>query len=221
MNATIRVGSPGNNGAVTQSNTAVATAGDVAAAAASPPASYPASPAAGTEQTVTTSGTAGVANVGTLEQYIEQLVEQPDTRCPNRVPGAEASGQAPTTGAAASSQTGALNANVSIRVGSPGTDGAVTQVNKATASGTSVAQSVVMTTTGTNLTVALVLPLQAPGVALDDTWLWNWVWDGQWTPPTDGSDATAAWPWARPGTGSAQSPSPPPGLRASPRAVPP
>jgi hypothetical protein len=73
--------------------------------------------------------------------------------------------------------------NVSVRVGSPGSDGTVTQGNNATATGTSPALGVVNVSGGSNTNVSIAIPGPAQGAPTGGAWTWNWIWDGSWTPP--------------------------------------
>jgi hypothetical protein len=200
VNVTVRVGSAGDNGDVSQANTTAATAGGGTSPAAAPTTPATAGPA-GTDQTVTTSGSAAVANAGAVDQEIQQLAgvdTPPDSAAAS--PAATPPANARASGTANATQTGALNANVSIRVGSPGVDGAVTQVNGVTATGTTPAQSIVTVTPGTNAAVAVSFPT-LPTLPTGTDWQWNWIWDGTWTQPTDGSDPNTAsadgsiWNW--------------------------
>jgi hypothetical protein len=91
--------------------------------------------------------------------------------------------------------------NVSVRVGSPGTDGTVTQGNNAAATGTSPALGVVNVSGGSNTNVSIVIPGPAQGAPTGGAWTWNWIWDGSWTPPSGAlaSDvaptASDVWNW--------------------------
>ena len=141
-NLNIRVGSPGDNGAVTQSNEASATA--------------------------TTTGASGdVADTATATQI------------------------APT------------NINVSLRISSPGADGIVTQTNSAVQTTTITGPVSIGAMTGAgNSNIAIALGdagLVPPDAA--SAWNWNWAWewaDGQSGMPTPDVMASefAAWDWS-------------------------
>jgi hypothetical protein len=200
VNVNVRVGSPGDNGAVTQTNSAGATAtggNTPAGATATPPASLG---PAGTDQSVTTGGSAAVTNDGNVQQLVEQLADNDGPADPASTPSPAAGSSSPGNGTATTTQTGALNASVSIRIGSPGNDGVLTQSNAASATGSTPAQSILTVTGGTNIGVALVLPTASPSAVPAGDWLWNWVWDGSWTLPTvdPGSSAPTTdsiWNW--------------------------
>ncbi len=145
-NLDLRVASPGDNGAVTQTNTAIATA--------------------------TTSGTTAAA-----------------------------------TDIASATQIAPTNVNVIIRISSPGSDGTVTQANTATQAVTAAGPvSIGATTGGGNTNIAIALGdagLVPPGASAN--WDWNWAWDsndgqsGQPTPEELASQlATWQWSWGTP-----------------------
>jgi hypothetical protein len=194
----VRVASPGDNGSVAQQNSAGATAG------ATPPTpvtgDVTAGPAGATDQTVPTTGSATGTNVSATGQLIDQRQggDPPNAQVSPTL--SAGTGKPSSVGTATATQTGASNVNVSVRVGSPGTDGPVTQTNDATASGTSPQLSVVHTDGGTNTNVAIVIPGPASGPPGAD-WQWNWSWDGSWSPPADANasavapTSAAAWNW--------------------------
>jgi chitinase len=199
VNVTVRVDSPGNNGNVTQQNTVGATAGPNANPA--PPAGSASSGPAQTDQvTATTNSGAGQSNSGTVDQ---QLLQTQDGNGPNVAvtgdPAITPAGSS-STGTANATQTGARNVNVSIRVGSPGMDGTVTQTNGANATGTSPDLSVTKIVDASNLNLSVVLPGGA-AVAPGADWGWNWTWTGDGTPPAGATADTAApttgaiWNW--------------------------
>jgi hypothetical protein len=200
VNVVVRVDSPGNNGAVTQTNNASATAGATLPAPASSGNAGGNGPFGTDQQTSATSGTYNL-NENQLGQQIEQ---NQGGQAPGTLPGAAGSQQTATPstiGSASASQTGALNVNVSVRVGSPGADGPVKQSNTANATGTSPALGLVSQTGGSNINVSLTIPGLGP-VAVGTDWLWNWMWDGTWTLPpiltgdvAPTSDAIWNWLW--------------------------
>jgi hypothetical protein len=197
INVVVRVASPGDNGTVDQTNTVTAAAGS----------STPAKPGMndgtgaagvpfGTDQTITTSGSADASNDGDLIQEIEQMQHSEGRPGEATPPGAASiPDEGFTNGTAAASQDGASNANVSVRVGSPGSDGAVQQGNGATATGTT---SMVTVASGSNVDVAVAVA--GSSGAPDGAWTWNWEWDGAWTlPALPGADvaptAASIWNW--------------------------
>ena len=200
VNVSVRINSPGNNGAVNQSNTVAAEAGQNIAGGTtgSAGAGAPSDPFE-TDQGHITSGSADASNNGDLGQQIEQTEDSQGRPGEATRPGSSSVPAAGlTNGTAAASQSGALNANVSVRVGSPGSDGPVQQGNTATATGTSASNSMVTVTGGSNVNVAIAVP-GASG-APNGAWTWNWDWDGAWTlPPVPGPDvaptASSIWDW--------------------------
>ena len=200
INVIVRVGSPGDNGAVTQQNTVGASAGPNASI--TPVGGVATAGPAQTDQLTSATNTlTDVTNHGVVSQ---QLIQTQDGNGPNVV----TVGDAGTTPAASSgvgyadaTQRDAKNVNVSIRVGSPGTDGTVTQTNGATATGTTTGTANVSVTGAKNQNVSIVLPGTA-NAAPGTQWAWNWTWTGDGTPPTGATAATAAptggstWNWA-------------------------
>ena len=198
INVIVRVGSPGDNGTVDQQNTVTATAGT---STPDPISAGGGATSGSTVQSVPTIGEADSQNGSTTDQQIVQ--EQGGTapsvgESPNLISGPVD----PTSiGSASVTQTGASNLNVSIRVGSPGTDGLVQQGNTATATGTSPALGVVTSNGGTNSNVTILIPgvVSAPG----SDWNWNWTWTSDGTPslgstagdvaPTTGPDWNWSW----------------------------
>jgi hypothetical protein len=197
VNVVGRVDSPGDNGGVVQSNAAAAAAGS----GLQPPAGGTGSDAASgsfeTDQLVTTSGSATVTNDGTLVQEIDQ--DQGGTTPPEPGAGATAGAPGATSGSATATQADALNASVSIRIDSPGSDGPVRQSSQATRTGPD--GKVVTVGGGTDIDVALSLTGSAGERGDLATWVWNWVWDGAWKPPAGLGGANAAptagslWNW--------------------------
>lgn len=197
VNVVVRVGSPGDNAPVDQQNTVTATAG--------PDTPAPVSAGGGattgqTDQSVPTTGDATGANDSTTDQ---EIVQEQGGSAPQvgESPELEAGTvDEQPTGTATATQTGASNLNVSVRIGSPGVDGRVQQVNTATATGSGPDLGVVAVEGGTNTSVSIVVPgdVSAPG----STWTWTWTWTTAGTPiggaagdvaPTDGPDWTWAW----------------------------
>jgi hypothetical protein len=203
VNVVVRVDSPGDNGPVNQTNNASASAGSSLPSQGTSSGPTGAAGPFGTDQEISTTGESLNVNDSSVGQQIEQTQ---DAAVPGNLPSATGSAQGqggapPTVGSASASQTGALNVNVSVRVGSPGSDGPVTQTNSATATGTSPSLGVV-TQTGQSIDVSLVLPGMGP-VNVGTNWAWNWTWDGTWTlPPTltgelaPTNDAIWNWLWS-------------------------
>ena len=199
MNAVVRVGSSGDNGSVSQQNSADSSGGssDVAPVSAT---SNDSGATGATDQTLPTTGEADGLNQSDTTQTIDQQQGGAPTDPSEQVTLNGGSGD-PSLGStsATTTQTGAKNVNVSVRVGSPGSDGTVTQKNTATANGSSPQLSIVNTDGGTNTNVAIVIPgdVSAPG----SNWQWNWKWDGTWAPDPNASasdlapTSSAAWNW--------------------------
>jgi hypothetical protein len=180
INVVVRVASPGDNGSVKQTNSANATAGSTPPAQGST-GSQTSTGSFGTNQGVTTSGSAGVDNESLVDQSIEQTPDENLSAPGSSATAAGSAAAGPTVGTATTTQTDARNVNVSVRVGSPGTDGQVSQANSATATGSSPTLGVVTVKGGTNTNVSVALPGAAQG-APAGAWAWNWVWDSSWTP---------------------------------------
>ena len=199
VNVVVRVGSPGDNGTVTQQNNVVASAGPNSTT--TPFDTTDTTGPAATDQLVTTSNTqSDVTNAGDVEQ---QLIQTQDGPGPDVTADAGDALALPTTsvGSALATQTGALNLNVSIRIGSPGSDGSVVQTNGATSTGTSPELAIVNVTDGSNVNLSIVLPGSADS-APGDNWMWNWLWTGDGTPPSGATADSAApttgstWNWS-------------------------
>jgi hypothetical protein len=111
----------------------------------------------------------------------------PDTTSvsPDTAAGIATSPQTSTPAAAAAAQTSPSNVNVSVRIGSPGDNGAVTQVNVAaavTSAASGTATAPVTTTPHPSTTSAAALPASQPLVgspsgAQDDPETWTWQWN--------------------------------------------
>jgi hypothetical protein len=198
VNVIVRVDSPGNNGSVNQQNTVGATAGSTVPGS-TPGGTGAGSGSFGTDQGVSTTSDAGTENDSEVDQTVEQ---QQDANGDYEWPDGSDPQASNTTGSgtAKATQTGAANTNVSVRIGSPGTDGTVTQGNTATATGSTPDQSIVVKTDGANTNVSIVIPGQANG-APSGAWQWNWIWNGDWTLPPGVSAADVAptadsiWNW--------------------------
>jgi hypothetical protein len=201
LNVIVRVGSPGDNGTVTQQNTVGASAVDPSVSN-SGTAGGTWTP--GTDQLASSTNSAGVSNTGQVQQVIEQTNNGSADDAPSlgsSATPADPLGFGDTAGYARASQTDPSNTNVSIRVGSAGSDGLVTQTNSATATGTSDDLTFVEITGGKNVNVSVVIPGSAGG-APGDQWAWNWSWTGDGTPAAGASAASVApttgsvWTWA-------------------------
>jgi hypothetical protein len=197
VNVVVRIDSPGDNGAVGQTNAATATAGAGPHGSAATAGDDPAGTFT-TDQLVTTSGSSTVDNNGELVQSIDQ--DQGGNAPASAKPaGAAASQPGATTGSATATQADALNANVSVRIDSPGSDGDVNQSNAATRRGPD--GKVVTVSGGSNIDIALSLTGSVGENAALENWVWNWVWDGGWTPPPGLAGATVVptdgtlWNW--------------------------
>jgi hypothetical protein len=196
VNVSVRVASPGSGGAVDQSNTAAATAGGA------PGASPTAAPGAA-DADATIANTAGV----------EQSLGECQADCPSQPNDETISSSQPAqivaphdlSTTASATQINATNVNISVRVASPGHDGAATQTSTASAD----AVSATATKSGeSNVNVSVVLPgtnVVVPSGS--DPWVWNWVWSLDTTPtaaaaPTASADWVWSWASAAPTTGA-------------------
>ncbi|HET8527959.1 MAG TPA: hypothetical protein VFL60_03540 [Gaiellaceae bacterium] len=200
VDVVVRVASPGENGGVTQTNSTQA------AADAPPPATPAAAPVAGepaaTDQVVTTTGSSAAVNASLSDQSVDQsnnvVADPADAVGPVAPPQPLAQ---PGVGTANATQQDATNTVVSVRIGSPGSDGAVVQSNTVAATGSSADLGIVTVVAGTNTNVSVVVPGVASGAPAGDTWTWNWVWDGTWTLPAGATAAdvaptsAATWSW--------------------------
>ncbi len=133
----------------------------------------------------------------------------PDTASPGTA--AVAPGALPAAAAAAAVQTSATNVNVSVRIGSPGDAGPVTQVNVASAAvGGGSAESApaaapVAKPTGASAPPSAVSPSTPPptSAAQDDAGVWSWQWDCLSAPDltaisgagSTGSSMPMSWTW--------------------------
>ena len=215
VDVTVRVGSAGDNGPVQQTNSVGATAGP-GAPSGDPPSSPQDQGKAGTDQTVTTTGSASATNESSAGQAIEQAQQTDPPPAGDASAGTPGPSQGSPAGApdgvATAAQTGAGNTAVSVRVGSPGKDGQVTQGNTAAANGTDPDVSVVTVTDGTSTDVSVVVPGPTGEIDTDGTWVWTWVWSGDWTlqagataedvAPTAGPDWNWLWVPAPPSDGA-------------------
>jgi hypothetical protein len=200
ISVVVRVASPGNNGPVKQQNTVGANAGTSLPNQAT--SSNTSVSPVGTDQLVSTSGSSLAGNVNQAGQSIDQAN---NVQAPPLDPSASSQTATPspgiTIGSANAKQIDSTNMNVSVRIASPGSDGVVSQVGSATATGTSPDLSVVNVTGGSNTNVSIVLPGSASGAPSSGPWVWNWNWSGDWKASAgataDGTAPTAAavWNW--------------------------
>jgi len=195
VNVAVRVNSPGNQGAVTQANTADAAAGTA-----------PKDPAVGPQTAGVVDGnSADVDNSAGLEQSLEQC----GTNCtsspqPAAAPSSEAVAtvQAPTETTATASQQSPMNVNVTVRVASPGLNGEVDQSSTATANAD---QAVSTSTSPTNINVQVEIA-EDPGENVEASgngqpWTWNWDWELGRAPDAASTDTNEwNWDWTNPAT---------------------
>ena len=186
---TVRVGSPGDDGAVSQSNVAAATAAT-------------SSDNAGNEAANATAGQDGVANTSVSVRVFSSGNDGQVTQSN------EASASANTSngsgGDAVASQDDVRNTSVSIRVESPGTAGPVSQANGATASAGGVAVAVSNDAVNTVVAVAVgATDLDRPGPTGLQVWVWEWIWERDESESLDsaiGADVTSwVWDWGEKG----------------------
>ncbi len=185
---TVRVGSPGDNGAVEQANAAGATASTSVT-----------TPDTG-ESTVAESALAvatqdGVTNTNISIRVFSSGNDGPVTQINTAVAAADTSAGDGAT--AEATQNGVQNTNVSIRVGSPGNSAGVAQQSTASA-GTGVAVST--TTNGLDTNLSVVVDgngIQEPGVNGLQVWEWTWNWDRDESESADALLDTqpASWDW--------------------------
>ncbi|HET9243699.1 MAG TPA: hypothetical protein VFN99_09645, partial [Gaiella sp.] len=172
---TVRVGSPGDDAAVDQTNAAVASSSTSVAS--------PGGGASETEETSTAvAGQDGVSNTNVSVRVFSPGDDGAVTQRNEAVAVAETSG---AEGAeAAATQDGVFNTTVSIRVESPGSSAGVVQESRATATAGSKTSDethavAVASTDGTDTALAVVVDgdaLQQPGAGGLQVWEWTWVW---------------------------------------------
>ena len=185
---TVRVGSPGDNGAVEQANASGATA----TTSVMPPETG--------ESTVDESAVAVTTQDGVTNTNVSIRVFSPGNdgavaQTNTAVAAADTSGDDGAT--AEATQNGVQNTNVSIRVASPGTSEAVAQQSTASA-GTGVAVST--TTNGLDTNLSVVVDgngIQQPGANGLQVWEWTWNWDRDESASADALLDTqpASWDW--------------------------
>ena len=199
----VRVGSPGNDGAVSQENTAVASAGSSVTSPTGGPGDATAGAQAGASQADVTNTN---VSVRVFSPGNDEAVSQQNT--------AVASAQADTAeGAdAAATQDGARNTSVSIRVASSGTTAGVTQqsgTSASTSDSEGLVASVATTDDGLDTAVSVAVAangLQAPGQGLQ-VWEWRWIWtrDESESLETLLGTQEGSWNWTWDGAGAGNS----------------
>lgn len=190
VSVVVRVASPGDEGAVSQANTAAA------AAAAVPPGTI------ATGVSVPGSSLTNVNNTATIGQSVEQCPATCDGNAGTPVPLAAAAasgGGLVNRSAVAATQLAPTNTHVVVRIGSPGSDGAVSQSSTATADG---ATSVATRTDADNLDLSVIIPGSAEifGPSGSAPWIWAWTWGAAAAPtgaePAPTSSTTWNWGWS-------------------------
>ena len=193
----VRVGSPGDDGAVSQSN--VAAAG--ATAAGDQPGAQEAAEASAAQS--------GVANSSVSVRVFSPGDDGPVTQVNEASAAADAAGSGGAEDASAS-QDGARNTSVSIRVESSGTTGPVSQSNSVTENAVVVEPgaeiAVGVTDDGLDTVVAVAVDgdsLERPGVSGLEVWEWTWVWqrDESESVETWLGTTVDSWTWTWDGTG--------------------
>jgi hypothetical protein len=208
VNVSVRVNSPGNQGSVTQSNSADAVAGET-----------PSTPADG-PQSAGDTNSASIDNSAALGQSLEQCGAQcitgpdydttasaaPTEQATLATPAAQTV-QAPTATTAAAVQQAPTNVNVSVRLASPGSDGAVSQANTATATAD---EANVTSSDPTNVNIQVTVAGDSGNIAASSNglpWTWTWNWD-LGAGPSDAGTATNDWnwDWTQPATDATSTP---------------
>ncbi|OLE00086.1 MAG: hypothetical protein AUG91_05120 [Actinobacteria bacterium 13_1_20CM_4_69_9] len=210
MNVSVRVNSPGNQGSVTQSNSADAAAGETPSAPADGP------------QSAGDTNSASIDNSAALGQSLEQCgaqcitgpdddttasaVAAPTEQATVATPAAQTV-QAPTATTAAAIQQAPTNVNVSVRLASPGSDGAVSQANTANATAD---EANVTSSDPTNVNIQVTVAGDSGNIAASSNglpWTWTWNWD-LGAAPSDAGTATNEWnwDWTQPATDATSTP---------------
>jgi len=195
----VRVGSPGDDGGVSQTNVAVAGA----TAAGDDPGAETAADATATQD--------GVSNTSVSVRVFSPGDDGQVTQLNEATAAADAAGATDAT----ATQDGVRNTSVSIRVESPGASAPVSQGNEATADTGSLAvesdpeNAIAVAVTNDALDTALAVvvdgdELDRPGAGGLEIWEWDWTWQrdesesmdallgtqvGSWTWTWDGSAA--------------------------------
>ena len=196
---TVRVGSPGDGGAVEQANLAGATA----ATSVTPP--------EGGESTIDESAAAAATQDGATNTNVSIRVFSPGSDgVVSQTNTAEAVAQTtgPDGATATAAQNGVQNTSVSVRVESAGTSGAVTQQSAASAtagpedpSAAGAATAVATTEDGLDTDVSIVVDgdhLRQPGVEGLQVWVWTWNWDRDESQSVEAALDTqpSSWNWS-------------------------
>ena len=188
---TVRVGSPGGNGAVHQSN----TAGAHAATSVTPPAKGHATNA---ESAVAAAAQDGASNTNVSIRVFSPGSDGTVGQSNHAAAAAETSG--PDGASATATQAGARNTNVSIRVESDGTTGAVTQTSGSTATASGDGDATATTQGGLDTDLSVVVDgndLVKPGAGGLQIWEWTWTWDRDESldAPLDIQPSSWNWVW--------------------------
>lgn len=199
VNVSVRVNSPGNQGPVAQSNAAHAAAGETPSAPADGP------------QSAGDTNSASIDNSAKLGQSLEQCGAQcsagaDETTVSSASPPTV---EAPTTTTAAAIQQAPTNVNVSVRLASPGSDGAVSQASTANATAD---HATVTSSDPTNVNIQVTVAGDTGNIAASSNglpWTWSWDWD-LGAAPSDAGTATNDWnwDWTPPATDATSTPSP-------------
>jgi len=221
VNVSVRVNSPGNQGSVTQSNSADAAAGET-----------PSAPADGPQPAGDTNS-ASIDNSAALGQSLEQCgaqcitgpdddttasaVAAPTEQATVATPAAQTV-QAPTATTAAAIQQAPTNVNVSVRLASPGSDGAVSQANTANATAD---EANVTSSDPTNVNIQVTVAGDSGNIAASSNglpWTWTWNWD-LGAAPSDAGTATNEWnwDWTQPATDATSTPAATSGATTAPQ----
>ena len=192
---TVRVGSPGGNGAVHQSN----TAGAHAATSVTPPAKGHATNA---ESAVAAAAQDGASNTNVSIRVFSPGSDGTVGQSNHAAAAAETSG--PDGASATATQAGARNTNVSIRVESDGTTGAVTQMSGSTATASGDGDATATTQGGLDTDLSVVVDgndLVKPGDGGLQIWEWTWTWDRDESldAPLDIQPSSWNWVWGSAG----------------------
>jgi hypothetical protein len=192
VNVSVRVGSSGDQGAISQTNAADATAAGIDPNSTVLPSQLPTNPA-GTNNTATVDNSAGIG----------QELDQCGNGCASSAAGSAGAGAiaAPVTTdtSADVSQVSPTNLNVSVRVNSTGDNHGLSQANSATADASDAKAA---KTGDKNINVSVDIsgtgPVTAPNSGQPWTWTWNWSL-GAPIPPTAQTDGNAwNWNWPSP-----------------------
>ena len=188
---TVRVGSPGGNGAVHQSN----TAGAHAATSVTPPAKGHATNA---ESAVAAAAQDGASNTNVSIRVFSPGSDGTVGQSNHAAAAAETSG--PDGASATATQAGARNTNVSIRVESDGTTGAVTQTSGSTATASGDGDATATAQGGLDTDLSVVVDgndLVKPGAGGLQIWEWTWTWDRDESvdAPLDIQPSSWNWVW--------------------------